>query len=139
MKRHGRADRRFHARHADGVRPNAEFFLQMPDVLVHGEHFKLPIVETEQHADADVVNARLHRAVKDINSPVVVPFGAADVHRRVGFTVTRFLERLVGADFGFFELLEPVSRGRRDVHVDAPDFSAADVGPIDRVNRPEDI
>jgi hypothetical protein len=43
---------------------DAEFRLQMPDVLEHGEHFELPVVKPEQHADADVVNARLHGAVK---------------------------------------------------------------------------
>jgi hypothetical protein len=124
---------------ADGVRPAAEFFLQMPDVLVHGEQFKFPIMKPQQHADADIVNARFHRAVKGRDAPVIIPFGTGRMHGRIGLAVVSFLEKLEGADFGFLELLEFVQRGRRDVHVDAPDFSATDLGPVDGVNRPEDV
>ena len=75
---------------------------QMRDVLHQAEEFEAPVVQTEQHAHADIVDAGLHGAVERGGAPIVVALLAGAMHGGIGRAVVGFLEELVGADAGLF-------------------------------------
>ena len=78
-ERQGRAGGRLDPRHADRVRADAEPRFQVANVLQQGQQLEPPVVEAEQHADANVVDAGLHGAVERRDAPVVVALRAAGV------------------------------------------------------------
>ena len=44
--------------------PTPNLLFEMANVLHHRENFEAPVVEPEQHPDADIVDARFHRSVE---------------------------------------------------------------------------
>ena len=124
---------------ADGVRAAAEALFQMMDVLQHGEDFVAPVVDAEERADADVVDAGLHGAVHDGGAPVVVGLAAAGMDPSVGGAVVRLLEALVGADAAGLQLAEVLDRERRDVDVDAANLAVAAARGVDGLDGLVDV
>ena len=89
---HFRTEGRFDTRDADRMRPHIEAILQVPDMLMHREHFKLPVIQSEEHPDTDIVDACFHGPVHDIQPPVKILFGSRRMDLGVGFPVICFLE-----------------------------------------------
>ena len=128
-----------HARHADGVRAHAVDGLQM--LRVHDEARELVAIalEPEQHAQAHVVDAALHRAVHRLGVPVVVAFRPRRVQALVALLVVRFLEQDICADLGLLEHAVLVHRRGGDVHVHAADGAVFVLDGIDGVHRLQDV
>ena len=142
MRRAGsdlRTDSGFDTREADGVRSHAELLLQMMNVLHHRQYFEAPVVESEQHADAYIVNARFHGPVKRRSAPVIVALGAFQVDRCIGAAMISLLEKLEGPNLSFFELPKAFRRLRGKIHVHAPDFAGPDTRAVDGRDGVENV
>ena len=85
---------------------------------VHDEARELVAIalEPEQHAQAHVVDATLHRAIHRLGVPVVVAFRPRRVQTLVALLVVRFLEQDIRADLGLLEHAVLVHRRSGDVH-----------------------
>ncbi len=136
---HVRAAGRLEARHADGVRAHAEGALELAHVLHEREDLEAPVVQAEEDADADVVDAGLHGAVHPGHAPVVIPLLAADVHCSVRGAMVRLLEELEGADATALERLEVRHREGSHVDIDAADLAVAALDLVDRGDRIEHV
>ena len=90
------------ARHRDGMKADAVLFFQVFVMDHHGQGFKVGVVETEEHAGADIVNAAGHGPVKGSGVIPIVLFGAIEMIFLVGGLVVGFLEKNIGADAHVF-------------------------------------
>ena len=89
-------------------------------------------IQPEKYADADVVNASLHRPVHRLGVIGVVVFGPGGVQLFVGFFVISFLKQNIGADSGFLKLAVILHGSGGDIDIDPPDGA---VFVFDAINR----
>ena len=113
---------------------DAEGLLQVADVLQHGQHFEAGIVQAEEDAHADIIDASLHGPVHGRKVVEVVGFRPLGVHPAERVVVVRLLEELVGADAGLLQLAVGVHRQGGDVDVDAADLAVAPLHAVYRLN-----
>ena len=113
-----------HARDGERVRADADEALELAGVRAHRGDLVLPVgLEAEEDAEADVVDARVERAVEAGDAPAEVALhGVGRVHLGVDLVVVGLLEDLERADAGLVDDLEVVDRHRRGVDVDAADL-----------------
>ena len=121
------------------MRAYAEDSFQMLGVHEKTCKFIAVFVETEEHAETDVVNAALHGSVHRFRVVIVVVFRTRRMEFMIAVFVVCFLEENVGADAGFFQFFVIFHRGRRDIHVDAADIAVFMVDGIDRLDGFEDV
>ena len=119
--------------------PTPIYGFQMLGVHEKTCKFIAVFVETEEHAETDVVNAALHGSVHRFGVVIVVVFRTRRMEFMIAVFVVCFLEENVGADAGFFQFLVIFHRGRRDIHVDAADIAVFMVDGIDRLDGFEDV
>mmetsp|Transcript_22693 Transcript_22693/g.58392 ORF Transcript_22693/g.58392 Transcript_22693/m.58392 type:complete len:223 (+) Transcript_22693:929-1597(+) len=94
-------------------------------MLQHREHLEAVVVQPEQRADADIVDARDLRAVHSLQPVVEVRLGAGGVDTSERLAVVGLLEQRVRADLArVLEAAEVGDRERRDLDVDSPDVAA---------------
>ena len=113
----GRTD----AGHAYGMRPDSEACLQM--FGMHQKPCKLVSerIQSEKHADSDIVYASLHGPVHGFRMPGIVALGSGRMKRLVSVLAIRLLKEYVCAYPGFFQPAVILRRGGGDVHVHPAD------------------
>ena len=100
----------------------------------------MPVVQTEEHAYAHVVQTALqHAAVHGLGMPFVIGLGAAHVHELVGGLVVGFLKKNIGAESGILESAVIFRRGGGDVHVHAADGAVAQLRIVNGVHALENV
>ena len=120
--------------HRDGVGAHAEDGLQV--LGVHEQPGKLIPVElqTEEDAQAHVVDAALHGPVMGLGVVGVVALGSGGVEVFVGLLVVGLLEENVGADARLLELAVVLHRGGGDVHIHPADGAVFVLDGVDGLN-----
>ena len=131
----GRAD----ARHADGVRADAELGLQVLGMHEQADEVIAVGCQAIKHADAHVVAAAQLGTIHGLGVIAVVALRARGMQCLVVLAVVGFLEEDVGTDTGGLELLVSLDLSRGDVHVQAADLTIAHLGIIDGVNRLQNV
>ena len=113
-----------HARHGERVRADADEALELAGVRAHRGDLVLPVgLEAEEDAEADVVDARVERAVEAGDAPAEVALhGVGRVHFGIDLVVVGLLEDLERPDAGLVDDLEVVDAERGGVDVDAADL-----------------
>ena len=88
----------------------------------HRQQLVLPVVQPVEHAEPDIVDARLLAAMEAGGAPVVVALDRVGrVELLVSRPVVRLLEDLERADADFVENLQVLDGERGGVDVDAAD------------------
>ena len=127
------------AGHADGVGADTVDGLQM--LGVHDEACELVLVElqTEEDAQAHVVDTALHGAVHGLGVVVVVVLGTRGMEFQVALLVVGLLEQDVSTDPRLLELAVVLYRGGGDVDVDAADIAVLVVHRVDGLDALQNV
>ncbi len=62
----------------------------MSDMLHQRQQLKPPVAQAKQNADADIVDARLHRPIHRRDTPVIISLLASQMHPAVGPDTSRY-------------------------------------------------
>ena len=104
-----------------------------------GRKFVTIAFQTEEHAQAHIVDAALHGAVHGFGMPGIIMLGARGVELFVALLVVGLLEQDVGADARILEHPVFFHGGGRDVHVDAADGPVLVADAVDGADAVEDV
>ena len=131
----GRAD----AGYADGVGTDAEAGFEVLGVHEQSREVVPVGIQTEQYADAHVVDTTFHRAVHRFGVVGVVALRAGGVECFVSGFVVGFLEENVGADACIAQFAVVLDRRSRDIYVHAADRPVLVMYGVDRLDRFENV
>jgi hypothetical protein len=123
----------------EGVGTDSQGRFQVLGVHEHAHGFVLPVIESEQRTDADILDASGHGAVMGFGVPFVVALGTALVDRQVGGLVVGLLEQDVGADASVLQLHIVGHRGRGDIDVGAADITVLELQAVDGLDAFQDV
>ena len=105
----------------------------------HADEVVFVIVESVEHAAADVIDAGLHSAVHRLCVVGVVALRTGRMELFVSLLVVGFLEQDVGADAGILELLVILHCGRCDVDIDPADRAVLVLDAVDGLDALQDV
>ena len=92
----------FDTRHADRVRSDAVHGFQMLRMHQKSGKFIAVHLQSEQHAESDIINAALHRTVHCLRVVRVIMLRSGRMQVLIALLVVGLLKQDVGSDSGFF-------------------------------------
>ena len=108
-------------RNTDSMRTYSENCFQMFRVHQKTCQFIAVFVQTEENADANIINAALHRPVHSGCVIVIVMFWSGRVQLQITFLVVSFLKENVSADSGFFQFAVIFHCSCGNIYIDTAD------------------
>ncbi len=106
------------------MRAYAAILFQLLYMGEHGQQLEFVVIETEQHANAHIVDTGFHGSVHGVETIEEVLLAALEVHLFVGRSVVAFLKTLIGAYGGRLQQLEIFCVHGGAVDIDAADLTA---------------
>ena len=104
-------------RHADSMRANAVYSLQMLGVHEQTGELVLVHLQTEQNTQTNVVDTAIHRAIHCFGVIVVIVLRTRRMQLEVALLVVGLLKQNVSADAGVLQLAVVLDCGRCNVDV----------------------
>ena len=129
----------FDTRYADGMRTYAMHCLQM--LCMHQKTGQLVAItlQTEQYAQAYIINAALHGSVHSLRMISVIMLRSTRMQVLIAFLMIGFLEEDIGTDACFLQLAVIFYGSSRNVYVYAADSAVFMLNGINSLNAVQNI
>ena len=96
-------------------------------------------LQPEQHAEPDIVDAALHRAVHRLGMIIVIMLRSGRVQPLITLLMIGLLEKDIGSDSGFLKLPVILNRRGGDIHIHAADVAVFVMHAVDCLDALENV
>ena len=126
-------------RHADSMRANAVYSLQMLGVHEQTGELVLVHLQTEQNTQTNVVDTAVHRAIHCFGVVVVIVLRTCRMQLEVALLVVGLLKQNVSADAGVLQLAVVLDCGRCNVDVNTSNRTVFMLDGVNGVDALENV